>query len=160
ARWRRYVPALLGVVLVVLVLAPALHSSMRGDDSHVGIDGDGVMRADHVSLARYVWDNVEFMLDTGRPLPIGVAQGTLDAVTVPERFPFKLGIFLLSLACLAAVMLLLRELGLASRAVFVGVAVAFALSLQFRAMHDPALGYNGSQQLGVIALLLGLTAYA
>ena len=65
---------------------------MRGDDSHVAIDGDGHMRADDVSLFDHVVDTVDFMLDTGRPMPIGVAQGTVYAAVVPERIPVKLGI--------------------------------------------------------------------
>ena len=66
----------------------------------------------------------------------------------------------MSLACIAALMALLQALGVASRNVFLAVAVAFALSLQFRATHDPMLGYNASQQFSVLVLLLGLTAYA
>jgi len=141
-------------------VAPALHSSMRGDDSHVAIDANGHMRADGVSLVHHVRATVDFMLDTGRPMPIGVAQGTVYASVVPERLPFKLGIVLMSLACIAALMALLQALGVASRNVFLGVAVAFALSLQFRATHDPMLGYNASPQFSVLVLLLGLTAYA
>jgi hypothetical protein len=133
---------------------------MRGDDSHVGIDSRGYMRADDVSLIDYVGDTVEFMFDTGRLMPIGVAQGTAYAAVVPERLPFKLGIVLMSLACIAALMALLQALGVASRNVFLAVTVAFALSLQFRATHDPMLGYNASQQFNVLVLLLGLTAYA
>jgi hypothetical protein len=132
---------------------------MRGDDSHVGIDAAGLMRADDVSLIDHVGDTVDFILDTGRPMPIGVAQGTVYATVVPERIPFKLGIVLMSLACVAALMALLHSLGVASRNVFVAVAVAFALSLQFRATHDPMLGYNASPQLNVLELLLGLIAY-
>jgi hypothetical protein len=159
SRWRYRVPTVLAVLLLVGTVAPALHSGMRGDDSHVGIDGDGHMRLNDVSLIDHVADSVEFMLDTGRPMPIGVAQGTVYAAVVPERLPFKLGIVLMSLACLAALVALLHSLGVASRNVFLAVAVAFALSLQFRATHDPMLGYNASQQLSVLELLLGLTAY-
>jgi hypothetical protein len=159
-RWRSRVPILLGVVLLAATVAPALHSSMRGDDSHVAIDAEGHMRLNDVSLIDHVRDTVDHMLDTGRPMPIGVAQGTVYSSVVPERLPFKLGIILLSLACIAALMALLHELGVASRNVFLAVAVAFALSLQFRATHDPMLGYNASPQLTVLVLLLGLTAYA
>jgi hypothetical protein len=158
-RWRPRIPVLLAAVLFVAAVAPALHSSMRGDDSHVGIDGNGYMRAEHVSLAGYVRDVEDFMLDTGRVMPIGVAQGQVYAAKVPERFPFKLGIVLMSLACIAALVLLLRSLRIVSRDVFIIAAVAFALSLQFRATHDPMLGYNASPQLTVLELLLGLIAY-
>jgi hypothetical protein len=144
----------------VLTLTPALHSSMRGDDSHVGIDSNGHMRADHVSLLGHVREAESFMLDTGRLMPIGIAQGEVYAAEVPERLPFKLGIVLLSLACVGALILLLQTLGVATQKAFLAVAVAFALSLQFRATHDPVLGYNGSPQLSVLELLLGLTAYA
>jgi hypothetical protein len=160
SRWRSRIPILLGAVLLAAAVAPALHSSMRGDDSHVAIDANGHMRADGVSLVHHVRATVDFMLDTGRPMPIGVAQGTVYASVVPERLPFKLGIVLMSLACIAALMALLQALGVASRNVFLGVAVAFALSLQFRATHDPMLGYNASPQFSVLVLLLGLTAYA
>ncbi|HEU5213398.1 MAG TPA: hypothetical protein VFU10_11560 [Gaiellaceae bacterium] len=132
---------------------------MRGDDSHIGIDGNGHMSADHVSLIDYVDQAEDQMLDWGRVMPVGVAESNLYYVLVPERFPNKLGIVLLSLACIAALMLLLRTLGVASRNVFLAVAVAFALSLQFRATHDPMLGYSGTGQLTVLELLLGLTAY-
>jgi hypothetical protein len=159
SRWRSQIPTLLGVLLLAGTVAPALHSSMRGDDSHVAIDGAGARRANNVSLIANVRASVDSMLDTGRPMPIGVAQGTVYASVVPERIPFKLGIVLMSLACLGAVMALLHSLGVASRNVFLAVAVAFALSLQFRATHDPMLGYNASQQLNVLELLLGLTAY-
>jgi hypothetical protein len=157
--WRSRLPVLLAVLLVAATIAPALHSSMRGDDSHVAIDGDGHMRADGVSLFRYVDDVNDRMLDTGRPMPIGVIEGTVYAATVPERLPVKLGIALLSLACFAGLIVLLRSLGVASREVIIVAAVAFALSLQFRATHDPMLGYNGSPQLSVLELLLGLIAY-
>jgi hypothetical protein len=160
ASWRSGIPLLLAALLVAATVAPAVHSSMRGDDSHVAIDADGHMRADDVSLIDHVGDTVDFMLDTGRPMPIGVAQGTVYAALVPERVPFKLGIALISLACVAALMALLQSLGVASRNVFLVVAAAFALSLQFRATHDPMLGYNASPQLTVLELLLGLTAYA
>jgi hypothetical protein len=159
SRWRSRIPTLLAVLLLAGAVAPALHSSMRGDDSHVGIDVNGGIRANDVSLIDAVWDSVDLMLDTGRPMPIGVAQGIIYATVVPERVPFKLGIVLMSLACIAALMALLRSLGVASSNVFVAVAVAFALSLQFRATHDPMLGYNASPQLSVLELLLGLTAY-
>src|SRR5262245_30033781 len=157
--WRFRIPVLLAVLLVAATVAPALHSSMRADDSHVAIDGDGHMRADHVSLFRYVDAVNDQMLDTGRPMPVGVIEGTVYAVTVPERLPAKLGIALLSLACFAALIVLLRSLGVASRDVIIVAAVAFALSLQFRATHDPMLGYNGSPQLSVLELLAGLIAY-
>jgi hypothetical protein len=133
---------------------------MRGDDSHVGIDSRGSMRADHISLLRHV-DGVErFMLKTGRLMPIGVAEGEIYAAEVPERFPFKLGIALASILCVVVLLAFLRTLGIRSPYLLVAVAVAFALSLQFRATHDPALGYNASPQLTVFELLLGLIAYA
>jgi hypothetical protein len=93
-------------------------------------------------------------------MPIGVAEGEIYAAKVPERLPFKLGIALMSLACVIALLALLRTLGVASPYLVVLVGVAFALSLQFRATHDPALGYNASPQLTVLELLLGLIAYA
>jgi hypothetical protein len=159
SRWRFRIPMFLAVVLLAGAVAPALNSSMRGDDSHVGVDINGHMRADHVSLLDHVRYNVDSMLDTGRPMPIGVAQGTVYSAVVPERFPFKFGIVLMSVACVAALMALLYSLGVASRNVFLAVSVAFALSLQFRATHDPMLGYNGTPQLDVLLLLLGLIAY-
>jgi hypothetical protein len=159
SRWRSRIPTFLAVVLLAGAVAPALHSSMRGDDSHVGIDANGGMRANDDSLIDHVADTVDSMLDTGRPMPIGVAQGTVYSAVVPEGFPSKLGIVLMSLACVAALMALLRTLGVASRNVFLAVAVAFALSLQFRATHDPMLGYNATPQLDVLLLLLGLIAY-
>jgi hypothetical protein len=158
-RWRAFVPAVLAVVLIAGTVGPAIHSSMRGDDSHVAIDGDGHMRADDVSLFKYVDEVNDHMLDTGRLMPIAAVEGTVYAATVPERLPVKLGVALMALACLAALIALLHSLGLASRNVLLGAAVAFALSLQFRATHDPMLGYYGSAQLTVLELLLGLTAY-
>jgi hypothetical protein len=133
---------------------------MRGDDSHVGIDSRGSMRADHISLLGHVGDVERFMLDTGRLMPIGVAEGEIYAAEVPERFPFKLGIALSTIACVVALLALLRTLGIRSPYLVIVVAVALALSLQFRATHDPALGYNASPQLTVLELLLGLIAYA
>src|SRR3712207_8841464 len=62
-------------------------------------------------------------------------------------FRSKLGIVLMSLACIAALMALLRSLGISWRSALLVVAVAVALSLQFRATHDPMLGYNASPQL-------------
>jgi hypothetical protein len=102
---------------------------MRGDDSHVGIDSNGSMRADHVSMLGHVVDVERFMLDTGRLMPIGVAEGEIYAAKVPERLPFKLGIALMSLACVVALLALLRTLGVASPYLVVLVGVAFALSL-------------------------------
>jgi hypothetical protein len=158
--WRGYLPTVLAVILIAATIAPAIHSGMRGDDSHVAIDGDGHMRADGVSLFDYVDEVNDHMLDTGRLMPIAALEGTVYAAVVPERFPVKLGIALMTLACLAALMALLYSLGLASQNVLLAAAVAFALSLQFRATHDPMLGYYGSAQLTVLELLLGLTAYA
>jgi hypothetical protein len=133
---------------------------MRGDDSHVGIDSRGSMRADHISLLGHVGDVEHFMLKTGRLMPIGVAQGEIYAAEVPERLPFKLGIAFASILCVVVLLVLLRTLGLRSPYLVILVAVAFALSLQFRATHDPALGYNASPQLTILELLLGLIAYA
>jgi len=117
------------------------------------------MRADDVSLLEHVRQVEDFILDTGRLMPIGVAWGEAYAATVPERVPYKLGIALMSVACLAALIVLLRSLGIASLDVSIVVAVAFALSLQLRATHDPMLGYSAAPQLSVLELLLGLIAY-
>jgi hypothetical protein len=159
-RLRFYIPTLLAALLLAGSVSPVLHSSMRGDDSHVSIDGNGHMRVDGVSLFDHVVDSVDLILDTGRPMPIGVAQGVVYSSLVPERLPVKLGIALLSLACIVALMALLHSLGVASPNVFLAAAVAFALSLQLRATHDPMLGYNATAQFSVLELLLGLIAYA
>ena len=159
SRLRAGLPTLLAALLVAATVAPAIHSSMRGDDSHVAIDSNGHMRADHVSLVGHVREVEDLILDTGRVMPIGVAWGEVYAAEVPERVPTKLGIALLSFACFAALVALLRSVGVTSRDVVVLAAVAFALSLQLRATHDPMLGYNGTPQLSVLGLILGLIVY-
>jgi hypothetical protein len=157
--WRAYLPTVLALILIVATVAPSIHSSMRGDDSHVAIDGEGHMRIDDVSLLQYVDEVNDHMLDTGRLMPIAAVEGTVYAAVIPERLPVKLVIALMTLACVAALIALLRSLGLGSRNVLLAAAVAFALSLQFRSTHDPMLGYYGSAQFTVLELLLGLLAY-
>lgn len=132
---------------------------MRGDDSHVGIDLKGDLSYSHRSLASHIGDTLEAGLDNGRFMPVGVAQGLTYVAEVPERVPYKVGIVLLALAAVAMMLLFLRRIGLGSLPALLVVAVAFALSLQFRATHDPVLGYAGTSQLSMIILFTGLWAY-
>lgn len=155
----RWLLAALGALLVIAVLTPALQSGMRGDDSHVQLDIQGALKTQDQSLPAYIGDMLEAGLDNGRPMPVGVSEGLAYAASVPERVPYKLGIVLLAIAALAALYAFVRRLGLGSLSTFLIVCVAFALSLQFRATHDPVLGYSGTQEFGMVILFGGLYAY-
>lgn len=159
ARVWRWVLAVLAFVVLASALSPALGSGMRGDDSHVAIDLKGHLAYHHQALSANIADTIEAGLDNGRFMPIGVSQGLTYAAMVPERIPYKLGIVVLALIAVGALYLFLARLGLASLPTLLVVAVAFALSLQFRATHDPVLGYSGTAQLTMIILFMGLWTY-
>ncbi|MBJ7518244.1 MAG: hypothetical protein JHC84_00990 [Solirubrobacteraceae bacterium] len=158
-RWVRLALAILAVVLLAGALSPALGSGMRGDDSHVSIDLEGHRAYTGESLPSYILGQLEAGIDGGRPMPIGVTQGLTFASVMNERLPYKLGIVVLALAAVGMLWIFLRRLGLASLPTFLVVCVAFMLSLQFRATHDPVLGYAGTPQMSMLILFSGLWAY-
>lgn len=155
----RAVLAALAFLLILASLTPSLGSGMRGDDSVVGIDLKGDLRYTDKTLATHIADTVEAGLENGRFMPVGVTQGLVYVAAVPERLPYKIGIVLLALGAVGMMLLFLRQLRLAALPTLLIVAVAFALSLQFRATHDPVLGYAGTSQLSMIILFTGLWAY-
>lgn len=149
---------ILAVLLAVAVVSPITDSGMRGDDSHTTIDYAGLRKADGVTVLEKISNEIEATLDGGRPQPLGAAEGTFYASVVPERFVYKLGIALLTLAALAALLAFLRSYGVARHALPIAT-VAFAMSLQFRNTHDPALGYYSTPQFSMLLLFGGLLAY-
>lgn len=155
---RRLLPGVLATLLLVGVLLPITASGMRGDDSHVTVDFEGARALSGAPITEFVADEIAATLDAGRAHVLGAAGGTLYALTVPERLPYKAGIALAALAAFLALLAFLRAFGPPRGTLLVAVA-AIALSLQFRHTHDPALGYYGTQQVSVLLLVGGLAAY-
>jgi hypothetical protein len=162
--WRKlaalpgWVPIVLAAVLVIGVLTPITHTGFRGDDSHVETDLAGARKADHVSLWHQIGDAIRQEVDIGRPEPVGAVEGNLYAAAFQGRFVYKAGIALLSLASLLLLAAFLRMFRVGASTLLI-VAVAFALSLQYRLVHDPALGYYSTFQFIMLVFFAGLIAY-
>jgi len=154
-----WVAPVLAAILVVGVLAPVRSSALRFDDSRVITENDGLRKAAGVSFAREVRLNVESMVEgQGRPQPLGVVQGTVLSSAVTDRATYKVVLIALTAACLVALLALLRMLGLPRSALPIA-AIAVALCLQYRAYHDPVLGYYGTTQVSFLVLIAALIAY-
>lgn len=159
SRLPRWLAALLAIVLLAGVVAPITDTGMRGDDSHVPIDLNGQRRAVGDTLPEIIWQELKHGIkDNGRPQPLGTVEGITYMTLVPERFPYKLGIALLTLACVLALAWFLRMFRV-PRGTLLIIAAAFAMSLQFRQTHDPALGYYSTPQFSLLVLFAGLGAY-
>jgi len=149
----------LAALLIVAVLAPVRESALRFDDARVIVENRSAQIVEDRSAFEQVGHDVHAMVvDQGRPQPLGVVFGTLLSIAFPERAAYKLALIVLTLACIALVVLLLRRLG-TPRASLPFVAVAVAGGLQFRGYHDPVLGYYGTTQVSLLLLLGGLLAY-
>jgi hypothetical protein len=154
-----WIPILLAVVLVVGVLTPITHTSFRGDDAVVETILAGARKAQHVSIPHQIVDQVRQELDQeGRLQPIGGVVGDYYAAAFQGRFAYKAGLALLTLACLLLLAVFLRMYRVGTSTLLI-VAVAFGLSLQFRGVHDPALGYYAGFQFILLTFFAALIAY-
>jgi len=155
----RWVPILLAAVLVVGVLTPITHTGFRGDDAVVETLLAGARKADHISIPHQIIDQVREEVDReGRLEPIGGVVGDYYAAAFQGRFAYKAGIALLCLACLLMLVAFLRMFRIGTSTLLI-VVVAFALSLQYRLVHDPALGYYAAFQFIMLTFFAGLIAY-
>ena len=128
----RWVPILLAAVLVVGVLTPITHTEFRGDDAVVETLLAGARKAEHVSIPHQIIDQVRQDVTTeGRLQPVGSIEGNYYAAAFQGRFAYKAGLALLCLACVLALIAFLRMYRVGTSTLLI-VAVAFALSLQFR----------------------------
>jgi hypothetical protein len=154
--------ALVATILAFLLMAgavsPIIHTGMRGDDSHLPVDLDGRRDVGGTSTLGQLRQELSAMFKGGRPQPFGSLEGTLYATRVPERLPYKIGIALLTLAVFLALARFLRMFDVGPDGI-AAAAVAFALSMQFRQTHDPALGYYGTQQFSLLLYLAALGCY-
>lgn len=165
-RWGRclatlpgWVPILFAVVLVVGVLTPITQTAFRGDDAVVETLLAGARKADHVSVPHQIIDQVRQEVDQeGRLQPVGGLVGDYYAAALQGRFAYKTGLALLCLACLLTLVAFLRMFRVGGGTLLI-VAVAFALSLQYREVHDPALGYYAGFQFIALTFFAGLIAY-
>ena len=154
-----WVTILLALVLVVGVLTPITHTAFRGDDAVVETLLAGARKADHVSIPHQIIDEVQQdVKQEGRLQPLSTVVGDYYAAAFQGRFAYKAGIALLCLACLLALVAFLRMFRTGTSTLLI-VAVAFALSLQFREVHDPALGYYAAFQFIMLIFFAGLVAY-
>jgi hypothetical protein len=159
-------PAPAALALLALFLLPARVTAMRGDDTFsFGLEGRLALTGD--SLASFIGDGVLHGLEAGRPQPLGGVWGNLViAVFGDARAAYKLLLVALTVGCAALLYALVRQLG-GTRPVAAMVVVLLAGAVQFRAYHDPMLGYYGTTQvalacaLGSLLLMLhGRTAWA
>jgi hypothetical protein len=150
---------LAAVVLAIGVLTPQLHTSMRGDDSHVQIDVDGQRAVSGNSLVSEIGDAIDNTINVnGRPQPFGVVEGLTYAAVFDERVPYKLGIAALAFGTVLALWAFLQMYGV-PRSTLLILSAAFALSLQFRAGHDPVTGYYSTPQVIMLVFFAGLATY-
>ena len=150
---------LLAGILVLAVLAPITHTQFRGDDTVVETLLAGARKATHISIPHQIVNQVRQEVDQeGRLQPIGGVVGDYYAAAFQGRFAYKAGIALLSLACLLLLVRFLRLYRVETSTLLI-VAVAFALSLQYREAHDPALGYYAGFQFIMLTFFGGLIAY-
>ena len=106
----------------------------------------GARKAEHVSIPHQIVDQIRQDVTTeGRLQPVGSIEGNYYAAAFQGRFAYKAGLALLCLACALALIAFLRMYRVGTSTLLI-VAVAFALSLQFREVHDPALGYYAGSQ--------------
>ena len=146
-------PAALAVL--GLMLLPARVTPLRGDDvfsfqlqGRLGLTGD--------SLAGHIWDGAWTSLTEGRPQPLGSLWGNLVIAALgSERVAYKVFLVLVTVACAALLYALVRRLGGSA-----GVAAMAVLltggAIQFRAYHDPMLGYYVTTQATLACVLVSL----
>ena len=147
-----------GLVLLALFLKPTLHGAFRGDDTWNSVVR-GHIELNGTSLPSHIWSTVDnFVVNTGRPNALGVAQGVFTAWLFHDEFGYHA--YLLAVTLLAAGVLyaLVRELGL-SRPAALLVIVILAGALQVRSYHDAILGYSGTVQIALAFLLASLLVF-
>lgn len=143
-----------GLALLAVVLLPAVHASLRGDDGW-NSEKQGLIELEDTSIAGLIWDTVRSFVEVqGRPQPVGVFQGEFT-IWLFDDHPAAYRLCLIALTVLGAWLLyrLARRLGLGTVGSLL-VLVLLAGAIQFRQSHDPVLGYYGTTQV-VLALLLG-----
>jgi hypothetical protein len=159
ARRRPNWPLIGGLTLLAVVLLPAVHASLRGDDGW-NSEKQGLLELKDTSLVGLIWGYVKDFVGTqGRPQPLGVIQGETTIWLFDDHLVLY-RLCLIALTVLGAWLLyrLARRLGLGSASALL-VLVLLAGAIQFRQSHDPMLGYYGTTQVVLVLLLGSLLAF-